>query len=81
MESKIIKMVEEHSVKIVMIDSLPLINSNSNSQMENLAKSLELMKDLAKRMKIVIVAVSCLFHGKKAFYSFPKFVGNIAKEV
>lgn len=73
LESKINKFVEDHGVKIVMIDSLQLINSGSNSQMENLAKCLERLKELAKRLNIAIMVVSCLYQGNKAFYSFPKF--------
>ena len=73
LESKINKFVEDHGVKIVMIDSIQLINSGSNSQMENLAKCLERLKELAKRLNIAIMVVSCLYQGNKAFYSFPKF--------
>jgi replicative DNA helicase len=56
-----------------MIDSIQLINSGSNSQMENLAKCLERLKELAKRLNIAIMVVSCLYQGNKVFYSFPKF--------
>lgn len=73
LESKINKFVEDHGVKIVMIDSIQLINSGSNSQMENLAKCLERLKELAKRLNIAIMVVSCLYQGNKVFYSFPKF--------
>lgn len=73
LESKINKFVEDHGVKIVMIDSIQLINSGSNSQMENLAKCLERLKELAKHLNIAIMVVSCLYQGNKAFYSFPKF--------
>ena len=67
LESKINKFVEDHGVKIVMIDSIQLINSGSNSQMENLAKCLERLKELAKRLNIAIMVVSCLYQGNKVF--------------
>ena len=68
LESKIYTFVKEQNIKIVMIDSLQLINSNSINQMENLAKCLERLKELAKRLEIAVVVVACLYQGKKVFF-------------
>lgn len=72
LESKIRKMVEAHSVEIVMIDYLQLINSNANSHEENLERCLERMRELAKRLDIAVVVVNNLFQEKRTLLQFPK---------
>ena len=72
LESKISKTVEAHSVEIVMIDYLQLINSNANSHEENLERCLERMRELAKRLDIAVVVVNNLFQEKRTLLQFPK---------
>lgn len=73
LESKIVKMVEDHRVKIVMIDYLQLLRNAEDSQPEELANSLKRLKELAKSLDIAIVAVSKMEQGKKTLRRCPEF--------